>query len=140
MNRSLSKLLSIQSGFSLIELILVILVAGMILLVISNLTPTFNLLKTSNRENISRQIVAKKIEDIRAQGYDNLANGNNAFSDTRLVQLPQGNATTNIEDCPATICLNNEPIKKITIQVTWSENNQNQNFSATTLISKGGLR
>ncbi len=129
-----------QKGFSLVELLLVVLVAGIILMVLSNLTPTFNLLKTSSQENTSRQIVAKKIEDIRSEGYDSLANGSSSFSDNLLNQLPQSSALTIIEDCPANICLNNEPIKKVTIEISWNENNKPQKFSATTLISKGGLR
>jgi type II secretory pathway pseudopilin PulG len=129
-----------QLGFSLVELILVILVAGMIIMVLSNLTPTFNLLNTSSRENISRQIVSKKIEDMRALGYDNLANGTANFSDSRLLELPQASATTIIEDCPVDICANNEPIKQVTIQVKWTENSGQKDFSITTLIAKGGLR
>lgn len=129
-----------NSGFSLIEILLVVLVAGMIIAVLANLTPTINLLTTSNRENTARQIVAKRIEDIRAQGFDNLANGTDPFSDPRLTSLPQSGASTIIEDCPAQICVNSEPIKKVQIQVSWVENNQSKEFSATTLISKGGLR
>ena len=129
-----------QLGFSLVELILVILVAGMIIMVLSNLTPTFNLLNTSSRENISRQIVSKKIEDMRALGYDNLANGDESFSDPRLTQLPQGNAEINIGDCPAQLCQNGEETKQINITVNWYENDQDQSFSVSTLISKGGIR
>jgi hypothetical protein len=112
----------------------------MIIIVLSNLTPTFNLLNTSSRENISRQIVSKKIEDMRALGYDNLANGTANFSDSRLLELPQASATTIIEDCPVDICANNEPIKQVTIQVKWTENSGQKDFSITTLIAKGGLR
>lgn len=129
-----------QLGFSLIEIVLVILVAGIIILVLSNLTPTFNLLKTSGQENISRQIVSKKIEDMRALGYDNLANGTNTFSDSRLSQLPLATAITLVEDCPINICANNEPIKQVTIKVSWTENSGQKDFSITTLIAKGGLR
>lgn len=131
---------STSAGFSLVELLLVVFVAGIVILVLANLTPTFSLLQTSSRENISRQIVSKRIEDIRAQGYDNLANGSNSFVDNRLTQLPNSNALTVIDDCPSNICANNEPIKQVTILVTWTENNQTKNFSITTLISKGGLR
>jgi prepilin-type N-terminal cleavage/methylation domain-containing protein len=127
-------------GFSLIELLLVILVAGMVLVTLTNLTPVFNLLQNSSRENIARQIVSKRIEDIRTQGYDNLANGTNTFTDTRLTQLPQANAATTIEDCPTDICIHSEPIKKVTIQVDWVENDKSQSFSITTLVSKGGIR
>jgi prepilin-type N-terminal cleavage/methylation domain-containing protein len=132
--------ITFNKGFSLIEVLLVVLVAGIILVVLANLTPAFKLLQTSSRENVARQIVSKKIEDIRTQGYDNLANGSSNFTDTRLNQLPQATAITLIEDCPSTICSNNEPIKQVSINVQWNENNQSKNFSITTLIAKGGIR
>ncbi len=128
------------TGFSLIELIMVIFIAGAIMLVLANLTPTFKLLSTSNQENLARQIVAEKIEDIRSAGYDNLANGDESFSDPRLTQLPQGNAEINIGDCPAQLCQNGEETKQINITVNWYENDQDQSFSVSTLISKGGIR
>lgn len=128
------------TGFSLIELIMVIFIAGAIMLVLANLTPTFKLLSTSNQENLARQIVAEKIEDIRSAGYDNLANGEESFSDPRLTQLPQGNAEINIGDCPAQLCQNGEETKQINITVNWYENDQDQSFSVSTLISKGGIR
>lgn len=132
--------LTAQSGFSLVELILVIAVAIMILAVLTNFTPAMGLITTSGHETTAREITAKRIEQIRAQGYDNLANGTSPISDSKISSLPQGAASTTVADCPGNVCTQNEPIKYVTIQVSWNENNKPVNFSVNTLISKGGLK
>lgn len=129
-----------QTGFSLVELVLVILVAGMIILVIANITPALNLINTSSRENTARQITAKKIEDIRAQGYDNLANGTSQISDSRLTYLPQAATDITISDCPDTICTHGELIKQVRVKIDWIENKSPKSFEASTLVAKGGIR
>lgn len=136
----MSKKILSQTGSSIVEILLVALVAGVIIVLLANLTPAANILNNSRRENIARQIVAKKIEDVRSQGYEALANGLNTFSDPRLTQLTQGSASTNIQDCPPTICTKGELIKQIDISVNWIENNTPKSFSISTLIAKGGLR
>lgn len=129
-----------QSGYSLVELVLVAFVAGLIILVLVNIVPAMNFVQGSNNENTARQIVAKRLEDLRAQGYDNLADGTTSFTDPRLVSLPQSAASTNIIDCPSNICTQSENVKQVTIQVTWSENNKNKQFAINTLIAKGGIK
>jgi prepilin-type N-terminal cleavage/methylation domain-containing protein len=131
---------SAQIGFSLIEILLVITVTGMLLLIIANITPAMSLITTSNHESTARQIAAKKIEQIRAQGYDNIANGITPISDPRLSSLTQGAAATTVVDCPSNICTISESVKSVTIQVSWVENNKPAVFSLSTLISKGGLK
>jgi type II secretory pathway pseudopilin PulG len=129
-----------QSGFSLVELILVIAVAIMILAILANITPAMNLINTSNHETTAQQIAAKRLEQIRAQGFDSLANGTSNISDPRLTSLTQGDAITIISDCPSAICTNNEPIKSVEIEVSWVENNKPVKYSLNTLISDGGLK
>lgn len=134
------KKITAQTGFSLVELILVIAVAIMILAVLTNITPALNLINTSNRETIAQQIAAKRIEQIRAQGYESLANGTSPISDPRLNSLAQGDAITVVSDCPLEICTNNEPVKSVEIKISWMENNKPTSYSLNTLISEGGLK
>lgn len=128
-------------GFSLIEVLLVVLVAGVIVVVIANIIPAMNLIGVSSNENTARTIVAKKIEDLRAQGYDNLgSDGSFSYTDPRLSSLAESTATVTIEPCPIDICLNNEPIKQVKIEVGWTEKGNHKSFGITTLIAQGGIK
>ena len=134
------KTTSAQSGYSLVELVLVIFVAGLIILVLANIVPAMNFINGSSHENVARQIAAKQLEDIRAQGYDNVAKGSSSFSDSRLNTLSHGAGSVIISDCPSNICLNNELIYTVKIQITWIENGKNKIFTIDTLLAKGGIR
>lgn len=129
-----------SNGFSLIELIIVIFLAGAILLVIANIPQVIRLVTGTKYESIVREVTAKKIEDVRLTGYDNIANGTTSISDPRLNSLPNLAGTALIEDCPLSICTNGELAKQVTITFTWSDNSEPKRFSVVTLVSKGGLR
>lgn len=122
-----------NKGFSLIELILVILVAGAIILVMVNLGPAINFLGVGNRELIVRQIVAEQIEDIRSKGFDNLSDGVVAITDPRLASFPQKTATITVS--PAATGL-----KQVDIAINWVENGKTKSFLTSTLVAKGGLK
>lgn len=132
-----------QLGVSLIEVIVIVLIAGVLVTVIANLPAAISLIGVGNHEATAKQIVAKKISDVRSLGYDNLANNapnGVAISDTRLTGLNAGSGNLLIEECPVSVCTQSEQVKQITIKVSWKEAGKNKNFQIVTLISKGGLR
>jgi prepilin-type N-terminal cleavage/methylation domain-containing protein len=129
-----------QSGFSLVEVIIAIFLVGAIILVIANIPYAIRLITASQTESLVREAVAKKLEDLRLTGYDNLATGNTTFTDARLNKLSGILAATNVIDCPVMICPSGEAAKQVTISVSWSENNSPKSFKIMTLISKGGLK
>lgn len=129
-----------EKGTSLVELILVVVIVGFIILLLSNLPSTLKLIGDSKNNSLVREIVSKKIEGLRLQTYDNLANGSATFLDPRLSSLNSATATQNIEDCPLTICTNGELIKKVTVTVTWLEGGKPRKLEMDTLIAKGGLK
>lgn len=129
-----------QKGFSIVEIVVVIVIIGFIFLLLSNLPSVIGIVGTNRYESIAKQIVVGKIEDLRSQGYTALANGTTNMTDTRLSLLPISSGQTVIEDCPSSICPNNEQIKKVTTKVNWSESGKPHSTEVVTFISKGGLQ
>lgn len=126
-------------GFSLIEILLVIAVVGMIILVLSNLPSSFGLIGSGNYETVAKQIAQKKIDDLRTQTYDNLANGTTSLVDTRLNKLPGGSGQSIIQDCPVIVCTGAELTKQVTVSLNWKESGKNKSININTFISQGGL-
>jgi type II secretory pathway pseudopilin PulG len=129
-----------KKGFSLVEVVLVVLMVGFIILLISNLPSSVKLIGDSKSSSLAREIANHKMEDVRNLGYDSIANGTSPIADPRLSKLPSGSGEVIIEDCPATICKNGELIKQVSVDVSWTEAGKSRDVKITTLISKGGLR
>lgn len=128
-----------RSGFTLVETLLVVFVAGLLIFLMANLPNAFNLISKSKNASLAREIAIKQIEDKRSIGFDNLALGTETISDTRIALLPQAAGSLSVEDCPVEICTNNEQIKLVSVLVTWKENNKEQKVELRTLIGLGGL-
>lgn len=128
-----------QKGSTLIEMLLVVVVIGSLVYLLASLPNALLLINKSKYLSIAKEIASKQIEDKRNISFSNLVNDNVTISDTRMALLPSGTGTIVVSDCDSNICTNNEKIKKVIISVTWKDNNKNQSFSLTTLISEGGL-
>ena len=127
------------SGFSLIELLLLITAVGFLVILIGSLPNSIQLIGRSKHQSIVREIIAKQIEDKRAVTYINLTPGETSITDQRLSLLPEGSGKTLIEECDASICQNSEGVKQITVTVTWKEAGKLQTTKIKTLIAEGGL-
>ena len=131
----------LSSGFSLVEVLLVMMVVIFIALLIANLPPTIRLSGNSAHESLAKEIASQQIEILRGKTYGNLSgNGTTAISDTRVSQLPGGAGTVTIADCPAAICTNDEPLKQITVTVSWLETKNTTSIKLDTLIGQGGIK
>lgn len=128
-----------ESGVSLLESLLVVVVLGMIIVLMANIPNALGLITKSRHLSLAREIAAKQIEDKRATSYINLVEQVTAISDTRISLLPRGLGTVVVEACDPAICANDEPIKQVTVKVDWSENGKPQNITLQTLIGEGGL-
>ncbi|MBI2021691.1 type II secretion system protein [Candidatus Daviesbacteria bacterium] len=132
-----------QKGFSLVEILIVTLIAGAAIVVLSNLPSAFNWIGNSRKESVAKDIAVKKIEDLRRQTYTNLANTSDPppqINDLRISSLPQGQAVYIITDCPVDVCSLSEAAKKVTAKVTWQEKSETKKVEITTLIADGGLK
>ena len=130
----------LQKGFSLIEVLIAVFITGALVLVIANIPQAIKLVTGSQSELKVKEVAAKKIEDLRLSGYDNLANGTTSISDSKLNGLANVSGNVLISDCTSPLCPNGELAKQVTINVTWTENTEPKRFSISTLIAKGGLR
>ncbi len=128
-----------QKGYSLIELLLVIVVIGTSVFLLANLPNALNLITKSNHMSLAREIASKQIEDKRSINYANLVNDTSNISDSRLSLLPSSSGTVKVEDCDVTICTNSEHIKKITVTINWKDNNKAQRVTLNTFIGEGGI-
>jgi prepilin-type N-terminal cleavage/methylation domain-containing protein len=129
-----------QKGFSLVEILVVTVIAGLIILAVANLVPAISLIGSGNHELIAKEVAAQKIEDIRTLGYDNLGNGSSVISDSRLNPLNQASAAATISDCSPTICTNGELLKEVVVSISWMENSKPKTFQVATFVAKGGLK
>ncbi len=127
-----------NKGFSLIEILLVLLIIGFVVMLIFNLPPSINLIGSSRYNSLAKDIASKKIEDLRARGYENLASG--AFSDNGLNSLPSGFGEVVVEDCPVSICTNTEEVKQVTVKVKWLEGSEEETVELLTMIGEGGIK
>lgn len=130
-----------QSGFSLIELLLVIVMVGFIATLIFNLPQSLRLNGMSSHETLAKEIASEQIEKLRAKTYDNIGgNGTTSISDPRMSKLASGTGTITVADCPSSICSNNERIKHVTVTISWKDQDKTSSIKYDTLVAQGGLK
>lgn len=128
-----------QSGFSLIEHLLVIAIVASMVFLLANLPSALGLINKSKHLSLAREVAVKQIEDKRTLKYKDLTVGSSNIDDSRLNLLPQASGTILTEDCDPQLCTNSEHIKQVTVSINWKDNNKTQSVSLKTLISKNGL-
>lgn len=129
-----------EQGLSLVELILGIMIIGFMVMLVMNLPSSLSLIGKSRFTSIAKDIASQKVEDTRAVGFDNLADGSTSFYDPRLSSLPSPSANLTVSDCPVSVCKNGEEVKQITVTVNWIDKGSPGNVILTTLVAKGGLQ
>lgn len=129
-----------SAGFSLVEIIIGVFIVGLIVVVINQIPNAINLVTSSQDDSKIREVAARKMEDIRLLGYDNLANGTTTINDSRLNELSNVSAFSVISDCPANVCTSGEQIKQVRITISWSENGGPKTYQLVTLVGKDGLK
>lgn len=132
-----------MKGFSLVELLLVIVVVGTSVFLLANLPNAINLISKSNHMSLAREIASKQLEDKRTLSYINLVPDSSNIADSRISLLPLGSGTVVVEDCVKETypqyCPNDEHIKIVTVTINWKDNNKDQTISLNTFIGEGGI-
>lgn len=128
-----------ETGFSLIESLLVVVIIGSIVFLVASIPNSMMLITKSKHVSLAREIAVKQIEDKRTINYANLVNGSSPIDGSRLGFLPAGNGTVAVADCNIQICTNGEHLKQVTVTVNWQDNNKNQSISLATMIGEGGI-
>lgn len=128
----------LQTGFSLIESLLIVVVIGSVVFLIANIPNALMLIGKSKNLSLAREIAVKQIEDKRTINYASLLNDNSPILDMRLGLLPQGSGTVEVADCDLSICTNGENVKQVKVTVRWQDNKP-QEITLTTMIGEGGI-
>lgn len=128
-----------EQGISLIELVLVVVAAGVLALLVASLPASIQSIRNSGNTSLAREIASKELDYFRKQPYANLSNGINSFTDTSLSKLPSPTAQYTIADCPTEICALEEETKKVKVNISWKENNIVKTLELSTLVANGGL-
>jgi prepilin-type N-terminal cleavage/methylation domain-containing protein len=121
-----------QSGFSLMEVIITIFIIGALAAIFAAALNLARLTRDSKFQDIALRVASQQLESERALGYASTTSG--SFSDPLLALLPAGTATT-------TISAYNAKTKQVTVTVTWDGGaSSTRSQSLTTLITQvGGL-
>ena len=133
------KISNFQKGFSFVEIILVLMIAGSIILLITNLPSSARLVGSSKYESMAKEIASRKIEELRSATYSNLTNGTTIVNDSRLSSLPSGSSQVVISDCLPSVCTGNEQIKQVSVTINWVDAGKNNKVAISTFIASGGL-
>lgn len=128
-----------EYGASLVEALIAVAIVGFVVLLLASLPNAINLVQKSKYLALAREIAVKNLEDTRQLKYDNLVNGEQDITDSRISLLPRGSGKTAVEDCSVSICTNSEDVKQVTVTISWSQRNNPQQVALKTFISKGGL-
>lgn len=130
------------TGFSLVEILLVLAGIGFLIILLSTFPNSIKLITWSRHQSLAREIAAKEIEITREQPYVNLAPGNQTIDgtdDPRINLLPEGSGEKIIEDCDELICSSSELVKKVTVSINWVQESSQRQIKLVTFISQGGL-
>lgn len=134
-----NKFLKPFSGFSLIEILLVLAGIGFLVILIATLPNSINLVTQSRNESLAREIAVNEIESTRESLYANLAEGTQQINDQRIALLPGGSGEKTVAACDPAICTKSELVKKVTVNISWTHDGKKKEIKLTTFISKGGL-
>jgi prepilin-type N-terminal cleavage/methylation domain-containing protein len=119
-------------GFSLLEVVVTVFIAGLILLVYQASSNIILLSRNAKNQEIALVIANNKIEELRAGGYGALP-VSGSFSDSQLSLLPGGFGELVVNDFATNT-------KEVIATVYWQNNGGNgqMEVSVPTLMASGG--
>lgn len=123
-----------NSGFSLLEVIITLMIAGFALVLFQTALGKTKLIQYAKNQEIALRVASNKIEELRSGGYSALPSTGN-FSDSQLNSLPNSSANMAITDF-------NDDTKQVIILIQWQDpaSFSLKTVSLATLVTKtGGL-
>lgn len=128
---------SLQSGVSLLEVLMVLATVSVLVFLVGSIPNSINLINKSGHLSLVKEISIKKLEELKKKDYASLTDEN--IVDNRLKMLPNGAGTVTVTDCDISVCPDGESVKKIVVNVSWTENGKDQTFKIESLITQGGI-
>jgi prepilin-type N-terminal cleavage/methylation domain-containing protein len=125
---------SSQKGFTIVELMVTVIVAGFIIpavaVALTNLAVTN---KLSRDQALSNMLIQNKVETLRSSGYNSLSNGTTSF----VAELP--NTLGSPKSASYTVSTPATGIKQIDLSISFTEYHATRNFTYRTYISELGV-
>ena len=126
--------MSTDDGFTLVELLVAIVVAGIVVMSLNQVVTTYLHVSQRGRYlNLANSYAEAKMEALRNAGYSSLANGTSNITSELPAQLPPGKS--------ASMVVANGPagLKKVDLSVTYKDQGQTYTYGYTTYIGELGV-
>ncbi len=122
-----------QTGFTLIEVLVTILLIGVTLVIYHGTSQSVVLNKWSRYKEIALRIADQKVQTLRTTSYSSIP-ASGTFTDPLISSLPDGAGTITVTDL-------NTKTKDVVVTVTWSnpQGTGTQQVQLETYITQGGL-
>lgn len=133
-DQPLAEKINNKSGFSLLEVIITLMIAGFALVLFQTALGKAKLIQYAKNQEIALRVANNKMEELRSGGYSALPSTGN-FSDAQLNDLSNVSANMAITDF-------NNDTKQIVITIQWQDppSPSLKTVSLATLVTKtGGL-
>ena len=122
-----------QSGFTLIEVVVTILLIGATLVLYNATSKIVVINKVNKYKEVALRIADEKVQTLRVAGYSAVP-ASGSFSDSLISSLPGGAGTLTVSDV-------NAGTKSVLVTVSWTnpQNGSTQQVRLTTYIAEGGI-
>jgi prepilin-type N-terminal cleavage/methylation domain-containing protein len=123
-----------QRGFTMVEILVCIIVAGIITISLSQVVNTYiHVSKRGRYLNLANSYIEAKTEALRNSGFSSLNNGTYSLTSELTNQLPPSRSASMVVSSPLT------GIKQVVLNVSYNDNAQNNTYSYTTYIGELGV-
>lgn len=123
-----------KDGFTLVELLVSIILAGVIISSLAQVTNTYLHVSQGGRFlNLANSFAEGKIETIRNGGYNNLSTGTTSLTATLPSQLPPGSTASMDVTTPYA------GIKQVFLTLTYKDQGKNNTFNYVTYVGELGV-
>lgn len=123
-----------NAGFTLVELLVCIVVAGVVIASLNQVVDTY--VHTAQRGrwlNLANSYVEGKIEALRSTGYNGIGTGTTNLSSELPTQLPPSRTASMTVSQPQT------GLKQVDISLSYKDQGQTQSLSYTTYVGELGV-
>jgi prepilin-type N-terminal cleavage/methylation domain-containing protein len=123
-----------EQGFTLVEILVCILVAGVIIGSLSQVVNSYTSISQGGRYlNSANSYAEAKIEELRNKGYNSLSNGTTSLTSDLPTQLPRSRSAS------ITITTPTAGLKKLDLTVSYKSEGKTNTFSYTTYMGELGV-
>ena len=123
-----------QTGFTIVELIVTVVLIGLLVPAITMTITTLNLINDRARDLASVHALAEnKVESLRSVSFTGLANGTTTFTN----ELPASLATP--RSATYTVSIASPALKQIDVNISYNDHGQNRTISYRTYIGELGV-